>query len=138
MGLVWREQLSVGNDVIDADHKHLIGIINLVEKSLVTINPGELTLALASFSQFSKAHFAREEKIAHAAGYTHISQLHHSHDKLLKKVDQAHQKIGEEWTAASVEHFAALLRHLLVDHVIKEDLLMKPTLKKLSPKFNPK
>ena len=34
MGLVWREQLSVGNDLIDADHKRLISIINQVEESL--------------------------------------------------------------------------------------------------------
>ena len=34
MSLEWREQLSVGNNVIDADHKHLIGIINQVEKCL--------------------------------------------------------------------------------------------------------
>jgi len=34
MGLVWREQLSVGNNVIDTDHKHLIDIINHVEQSL--------------------------------------------------------------------------------------------------------
>jgi len=34
MALVWRDQLSVGNNVIDSDHKHLIEIINKVEQSL--------------------------------------------------------------------------------------------------------
>ncbi len=34
MSLVWREQLSVGNDAIDADHKHLIDIVNLVENCM--------------------------------------------------------------------------------------------------------
>jgi len=138
MGLVWREQLSVGNDVIDADHKHLIEIINLVEKNLVTINQSELTVALATLSQFSKVHFAREEKIATAAGYAHVPQLHKSHKELLKQVDQLRHKIGDKWTAASVKSFSALLRSWLIDHVIKEDLLMKPMLKKHSPKFNPK
>ncbi len=132
MNLVWKEQLSVGNDVIDSDHKHLIKIINLVEESLATTNRSNLTLALASLSQYSKEHFAREEKIASAAGYTRISQLHKSHDELLSKLDQVKQKIGEEWTASSVKHFTALLQDWLVNHVIKEDMLMKPALEKYS------
>lgn len=138
MGLVWREQLSVGNDVIDYDHKHLIEIINLVEKSLETINSSELTIALSSLSQYSKAHFDREEKIAGAAGYTQVEQLHQSHDELLKKIDQLQQEIGNEWTASAVGHFTALLRDWLINHVIKEDMLMKPALKKHSPKFDPR
>ena len=137
MSLVWREQFSVGNDVIDSDHKRLIEIINMVEQSLETKNRSNLTLALGSLSQYSKAHFVREEKIASAAGYMQVTDLHQSHKTLLIKLDQVKQEIGEEWTASSVEHFTALLRDWLVDHVIKEDLLMKPVLKKLSPKFNP-
>ena len=138
MGLVWREQLSVGNDVIDSDHKHLIEIINLVERSLKTINRSELTVAFGSLIQYSKEHFDREEKIASAAGYMQVSHLHQSHEQLLRKIDQMQQKIGEVWTEAAVEHFTALLRDWLINHVIKEDLLMKPMLKKHSPKFNPK
>ena len=137
MGLVWREQLSTGNDVIDSDHKHLIEIINLVEQSLETQNRSNLTLALDSLSQYSKAHFAREEKIASAAGYPRVAHLHKSHHALLVKLEQFKQEIGEEWTASAVEHFTGLLRDWLFDHVIKEDLLMKPFLKKHSPKFNP-
>lgn len=130
MSLVWKEQLSVGNDVIDSDHKHLIKIINLVEESLVTTNRSDLTLALASLSQYSKEHFAREEKIASAAGYARVSQLNKSHEALLGKLDQAKQEIGEEWTASSAKNFTILLRDWLVNHVIKEDMLMKPALEK--------
>jgi len=137
MSLAWREQLSVGNDVIDSDHKQLIEIINLVERSLVVMNRSELTIALGSLSQYSKAHFAREEKIARAAGYMQVPHLHQSHEALLIKLEQVKQEIGEEWTAAAVEHFTVLLRDWLINHVIKEDLLMKPLLKKQSPAFNP-
>jgi len=31
MGLQWRDQLSVGNDLIDTDHKYLIDLINRAE-----------------------------------------------------------------------------------------------------------
>src|SRR3989338_2403178 len=132
MGLKWCEQLSVGNDVIDSDHKHLIKIINLVEESLATTNLSNLTLALASLSQYSKEHFAREEKIAIAAGYTQIPRLHKSHEALIGKLDQVKREIGEEWAATSVKRFTVFLQDWLVNHVIKEDLLMKPALEKYS------
>lgn len=130
MSLIWKEQLSVGNSVIDADHKQLIEIINLVERSLATINRSELTLALDSLTQYSKVHFAREEKIAGAAGYTQVAHLHKSHEALLKKLDHLKQEIGEEWAASSIEHFTTFLRDWLINHVIKEDMLMKPFLEK--------
>lgn len=140
MGLVWREQLSVGNDVIDTDHRHLIDIINHVEQSLGEKNRRELVAALDSLSKYSQAHFAREEKIARAAGYQQTPDLNHSHEALLKQLDQLKVEIkatGNEWSPAVAENFTKLLRSWFLDHVIKEDLLMKPVLQKKSPLFDP-
>ncbi|MDO8350749.1 MAG: hemerythrin family protein [Gallionella sp.] len=139
MSLVWRDQLSVGNDVIDSDHRYLIEIINRVERSLGTQNQSELSAALDSLSQYSKVHFVREEKIARAAGYTQVPGLNKSHDTLLKQLDQVRREIeemGQEWSSTAVEHFTNLLRSWLVDHVIKEDLLMKPVLQRYYPDFD--
>ena len=140
MSLVWREQMSVGNDVIDADHKYLIQLINQVERSLDIKNRNELSVALDCLSEYSHKHFAQEEKIAHAAGYTQTPRLNQSHESLIKQLDRVKQEIGEmgqEWSATAAEHFTNLLRNWLVDHVIKEDLLMKPTLQKHPPGFDP-
>lgn len=141
MSLVWREQLSVGNDVIDSDHKYLIEIINRVERSLDSKDRNELSAALDGLSQYSQKHFAQEEKIARAVGYTQVPHLSQSHEALVKQLDQVKQEIGEmgdEWSSEVIEHFTKLLRSWLIDHVIKEDLLMKPTLQKHPPSFDPK
>lgn len=141
MSLIWREQLSVGNDVIDSDHKHLIEIINQSELSLKTKNRRELTAALDNLSQYSLVHFDREEKIASAVGYTQVPHLNQSHEALLKQLDQVRGEIdaiGQEWSTEAIEHLTNLLRNWLVDHVIKEDMLMKPTLQKYSPRFYPR
>jgi hemerythrin len=57
MALQWREQLSVGNEVIDADHKQLIENLNQVEKYIENKNqrgfPKELKLATAMPSSSS-------------------------------------------------------------------------------------
>lgn len=141
MALVWREQLSVGNNVIDSDHKHLIEIINMVEHSLKTKDRGALAKALDDLSQYSLVHFDREEKIAAAVGYTQVPQLNDSHRVLFEKLSQARGEIesmGDEWSADTIRHFTDFLRDWLIDHVIKEDLLMKPVLAKYSPSYDPR
>ena len=138
MGLEWRAQLSVGNDLIDADHKHLIGIINRVEKQLAEKHWEGLTNALDDLSQYSKQHFALEEKVANAVGYVHMPRLHESHEQLLVRLDQLRQEVSEHWEMAAVARFSELLRNWLLDHVIKEDLLLKPLLVKRSPLFDPR
>lgn len=53
MPLEWREQLSVGNDLIDSDHKYLIEIINQAENGLKRKRLSEVTAALDSLSRYS-------------------------------------------------------------------------------------
>lgn len=137
MGLEWREQLSVGNDVIDSDHKRLIEIINQVERSFGAKDRSKLMLALDSLSQYSEVHFDREEKIASAVGYIPVPHLHQSHGALLIKLDKIKQGIGEEWSESTADQLIAFLRSWLVDHLLKEDMLLKPALKKYPPDFNP-
>lgn len=141
MTLMWREQLSVGNNVIDSDHKHLIEIINRVEQSMVLKNRPALTGALDELVQYSLVHFEREEKIAAAAGYSQTPHLNESHRALLEKLNQVRSEFdaaGSEWSPEAAGHFTGFLRNWLIDHVIKEDLLMKPVLQKYSPSFDPR
>ena len=133
MSLVWREQLSLGNDVLDSDHRYLIDIINRIERSLEARDGKELLAALDSLSRYSQEHFAREEKIAHLIGYSQFDKLSLSHEILFRELDQARRNIGEitqEWSPAAIARFNAFLKNWLIGHVIKEDLLMKPVLKK--------
>lgn len=138
MSLVWRQQLSVGNDVIDADHKYLIDIINQVEKSLKANDRSALSSEFDALEKYSREHFVREEKIALAAGYEHVTKLSGSHDELLKALAHLKNEVGDEWSPAAIEHFSSLLRAWLIDHVIKEDLLMKAVLQKHSPSYDPR
>ena len=138
MTLQWREQLSVGNDLIDADHKHLIGIINQAEQSLKTKNMVGLTSVIESLSNYSKIHFAREELIAKAVAYPNVEHLHTSHAVLLTRLMQVKQEIGHELTEESGAHFGAFLHDWLISHVIKEDMLLKPFLTKHSPRLDPR
>lgn len=138
MGLQWREQLSVCNDLIDNDHKQLIAIINTANQSLQAMSRAGLLAALDQLHKYSKQHFSLEEKIAQAVGYPSMVTLHTSHEDLLHTLGQIAAEIGEQWDAPTAEHFGMFLREWLINHVIKEDMLLKPYLKKVSPRFDPR
>ncbi len=138
MELQWREQLSVGNDLIDNDHKQLIDIINKANQSLQSMSRAGLLVALDQLYKYSKVHFSLEEKISEAVGYPEVQNLHASHEDLLKRLGTISQEIGEQWDEPVAAHFGKFLREWLVSHVIKEDMLLKPYLKKHSPRFDPR
>ncbi|MEI6733405.1 MAG: bacteriohemerythrin [Comamonadaceae bacterium] len=138
MSLQWREQLGVGNDLIDNDHKHLIAIINQAEDTLQTKNMSSLKIVLNSLADYSKFHFAREELVAAAAGFPQVTQLHESHEALMKKLNEVSQELETELSEVPAQHLVQFLRDWLINHVIKEDLMMKPFLARFSPKFDPR
>lgn len=140
MSLLWCDQFSVGNNVIDSDHKYLIETINRVEQSVGRKNRCELAAAFDALKQYSRAHFDREEKIAIAIGYKQVPHLNQSHQNLLIQLDQLRGEtdaLGLEWPSDAADHFTSFLRDWLINHVIREDQLMKPILQTYSPNFFP-
>lgn len=138
MALQWRDQLGVGNDLIDADHKFLMEIVNKAEVSLKANNRVALAAVLDELSGYAKTHFELEELIARAVGYPQAGQLHISHVKLVASLNKIKEEIGEELTEHAAAQFTVLLRDWLIEHVIKEDLPMKPWIVKRSPLFDPR
>lgn len=141
MTLQWRDEMSVCNKVVDTDHQYLIEIINRIEQSLKTRNRLELNKQLGNLTQYSQVHFEREERIALAAGYTQVPGLNKSHLSLMFSLNQVRTEFneaGESWSPEAAEHFTLFLRNWLIDHVIKEDLLIKPFLQKFSNSFDPR
>ena len=138
MGLQWRDQLSVGNDLIDNDHKYLIEVINRAEASVEAHNRVKLSAVLDELGAYGKTHFEREELVAKAAGYPKADQLHESHSKLVADLARFKDGIGDTWNEDASTQFTSYLRGWLIEHVIKEDLPMKPWLVKHSPTFDPR
>jgi len=138
MGLQWREQLSVGNDLIDSDHKYLIEVVNRAEESMKANNAVKLTAVLEELGRYGQTHFEREEWVARAVGYPEAEKLHESHTKLVESLGKFKEDVGTEWNEAAVAKLSTFLRDWLLGHLIKEDLPMKPWMLKHSPRFDPR
>ncbi|APW46328.1 bacteriohemerythrin [Rhodoferax antarcticus] len=138
MPIQWREQFNVGTDLIDSDHQYLLEIINKAERSLLTDNFHQLTALLDELARYGKMHFEREEIIARAPGYPIAGQLRVSHGQPVAKLAEFCHGLDTVWTQDSIAAFTSFLRDWLLNHVIKEDMLMKPWLTKHSLRFDPR
>lgn len=134
MPILWRPTMAIGDATIDADHEHLIDLINEVEDTLQT-SDGKATLAacLDQLTVYAKEHFEREEGLMRRAGYPRLEAHHQAHIELRTQFGAIRGKIEaasrQDLPAAEVEGLVTLLRHWLLDHVFKEDLQLKPFLK---------
>ena len=127
MPLEWREAMGIGHAVIDADHQHLIEIINHFEASPDLPHAEETARALL---EHARNHFHREEVLQKLIGYP-LCTLHRiAHEELLDKlktlirtffVDQRSRDPG-----VVIEVMRDLIRDWFIGHVIDMDMKMKP------------
>ncbi len=138
MAIQWRDQFSVGNDLVDTDHKYLLEIINRAEVSLQGHQHAALVALLDELAHYGAKHFKLEELVAGAVDYPKADQLHVSHQALVESLAKFRAELGDSWTEQVGVQFATFLRDWLLNHVIKEDLLLKPWMTKFSPRFDPR
>ena len=135
MAIIWRSGMSVNNDIIDYDHQFLINLINTIE--LVLQTPEEKELLLEAFEQFrsyAEGHFKREESIQRNIEYPNSIQHRGSHASLMTQLNELKQQIIDTKSTDEIvkkaPEIVEFLKHWLIDHVLKEDLLLKPYLEK--------
>lgn len=142
MPIVWRDQMSVSNHLIDMDHRLLICKINMVELSLQA--PGEglanVRLALDQLEDYTEQHFEREERLQVAINYPSWGdhkKLHHSLVERLQEIKaQVLQDEDPSRMAAESSRITDLLRDWLLVHVLQEDMKLKSYLAKYPKNFS--
>lgn len=141
MALIWKKEMSVGNDNIDYDHKYLLLYVNTVELCLQTPDQKEqLFEAFDQLYEYAEKHFSREESIQRKIGYPDSLKHRHIHNSLLKELKEVELKISriksEEEVKKLAPELTKFLRSWLVDHVFNEDMLLKPYLRKHPKAFS--
>ena len=127
----WREEMSVDRGLIDADHRHLIDIINRFSSHMAHGRPdvaGAVDI-LHALKFYTETHFAREERLQRLVRYPECLVQRADHRRLLSTLDGIMAKAAalDEATAPAVmQELGALLRRWLLVHIIQLDLRMKP------------
>ena len=120
--LVWRDQLNVGSPEIDADHKKLVGFVNELHDA-VNASQCEKTVGriLLNLIEYTRDHFAREEKAMQAANFPGYERHKAIHQALTRKVLLFAEAYLRTPTQEVQRELIDFLAAWLVDHIIKED-----------------
>lgn len=131
MRLKWTNQLSVVNEIIDSEHRNLIGMVNNVAHAIRARDCHTLSHALELLENWLRIHFVNEQKIAQAVGFD-FSNHKPAQQFLLKELQHMRKELIAKnglWSDGAVNHFARYLKNWMIDrHIINLDMPMKPAL----------
>lgn len=129
--------MNTGDPTIDADHQHLVDLINTFEVAISGghIDHKRIARVLLGLVEYTGEHFKREEDIQLAIRYPYYDSHRRSHRDVLKKLSVI---VGEYTKAPEgsdrdrmVRDLAGFLKEWLVDHIIQSDLRMRPYIQQM-------
>ena len=116
--LEWSDELSVGIDIIDKQHKILVRAINLLAMAIEKNSERELLAAIfETLADYTVTHFSYEEELFEHCGYPETEEHKKSHQDLLEKVVALKTKFdaGEDNLGPEVLRFLVswLTKHIM-------------------------
>ncbi len=117
----WNDELSVGIQEIDEQHKILVGLVNRLYKAIIQQN--DTTVINDIFQeliQYTLIHFSVEESLMRIFNYPEYPEHKARHEELTKQVIELHNKLKKEQIPISME-LLSFLRKWLTNHIQMED-----------------
>jgi len=125
----WSDELSVGIEEIDAQHKILVELVNRLYDETIVHNSGLEILdgILNELVEYTIIHFAVEESLFRIFDFpgTEIHTRHH--DELKAQVLELQDKVRKGQATVNVE-LLVFLKHWLQHHILEEDKIYGPFL----------
>ncbi len=139
MAIVWAEHLSVGNGLIDSDHKNLIVVVNSLEQAIGTRDREAMEKAFELLDTYIAIHFRNEERIAEAINYP-FAQSRIEHRQLMHEMRHMIKNLEanlSHWPDSLLDRYSRFLSRWMTDHIVKTDMKMKSALLAYPYDFKP-
>lgn len=142
MPLIWKEHLSIGNTMLDFEHRNLIGMINSIEYLINKNDIPALLKAIELLKNCVHTHFANEARFAQALNFN-FEQHDLAHQHLLKELESTlcqlagSDMLNEAWCNYAMGHYPKFLRDWFIEHINSKDMEMKPLLQSYPHDFKP-
>jgi hemerythrin len=123
----WSDQMSVGVDLIDSDHKALIALINELHEAFENGDEPELPSdTFGRLIDYIDHHFLREEAVMEACGYPGVRQHKTEHGRFTHEIRYIQDRYvrGEETKAG--EDLLNYLKVWLRRHILVDDMAYRP------------
>lgn len=119
--LIWSHVYSVGVEIVDEQHKVLMGLINEIHDMQMRDDPlSNMNMVLHKLVDYTIYHFQTEQKLFQELGYPEHEEHKGFHDKLIEEVS-GFVKLFESGDAAAREKLMLFLTDWLKDHILGED-----------------
>ena len=124
--ITWSDRLKVGIERIDKQHHQLVDLLNALHAEMLAgrgmQSVGEV---LSNLIQYTRTHFATEERLFTQHAYPQAEAHKQQHDKLAEKAVALHRQVvnGEVTLSLETMHF---LKDWLTNHILKTDMAYKP------------
>ena len=117
----WKDTMTVGNPMIDRDHKMLIQYINEMHAAMMAGKGKEVVGPIVGkLVAYTKDHFSREEVVWKSGHYVGLDRHQKEHVELIKNVVDFKTKYDQGAMALSVD-VMNFLRDWLKTHILKSD-----------------
>jgi len=126
--IIWSKDFSVGNILIDEQHKKIVELINiLIVHHNASVHSETLAYVINELMLYSQHHLECEEKLLEELQYPELSQHKKVHLKYKKKVTDIAMKVTNYDKEMPVE-LLEFLKDWWFNHILKEDMAYKPFL----------
>jgi hemerythrin len=119
--MTWSANISVGVGEMDAQHQKLVAMVNQLHEAMAGGKGNEaIGPILTGLVDYTKSHFAAEERLMAAHGYPNLPAHKVEHENLVKQVGEivAKFKAGKTMISVSVMNF---LKDWLMNHINRTD-----------------
>lgn len=125
----WKDSFSVGIDVIDQDHKKLLGMINQLQTAAhYQTDEALIESTLNDLIEYTKYHFSREEKMMEKNNYPDFENHKKQHEAMVEQVTGFINEYRVDKTR-TIENVIMYLKTWLINHINGSDKEYAPYIK---------
>lgn len=119
----WTPDISVGNDIIDSQHKKLLAQVNKIIKAMTFDSESiELKEVIGFFDEYINEHFSYEEEYMKEINYPHTEEHKIKHqdfiNNYIKFKDKFNHNLEKEKIILDIENY---IGKWWIEHIGKED-----------------
>ena len=122
--LKWTDDLSVGNALIDDDHRHLFDLLERLHRDMSSGHINQETQSIVdALRDYTESHFAREEEFMRKIAYPHYSAHKAEHDRFVSEVCALQSRVARGARTAQLD-IDQFLANWLREHVLVRDMAL--------------
>lgn len=117
----WSNDLSVGIEEIDAQHKVLVDLLNQMHEAIQQRHATQVTSSIIDqLGEYTRVHFAVEESLMRILHYPEYERHKEEHEQLIEQLSELRAKLDTGKSSISFE-LAHFMRTWLTQHIMESD-----------------